>query len=726
MSASVAAEVKDRLDIVDYIGRSVSDLKKVGNLYKACCPFHSEKTPSFVVNPASQTWRCFGQCAEGGDIFNFAMKKQGWTFTEALQELGRLAGVETQRERTPQQREQDSQRERLYSLLKTAADFYHDHLLSDDPASARVREYSMLQRGFTLDTLRQFQIGYAPDGWTHMLDALVGVGYTLDEAKAAGVVSTNDKGRTYDRFRQRLMIPIRDDRGRVTGFGARALNPDDTPKYLNSPQSVMFDKSRTLFGLDVAKASIRDSGVAVIVEGYMDVIQAHQAGFTNVVAQMGTALTDAQITLLVPRYTQKLVLALDADEAGQNAMRRSLEVARQTLATHSGQMSAEIRIMQMSDAKDPDDVLRETPHLWSQYVEQAIPVADFVIQREVSELPVNASPQDKQRVAQSLLPILAASENNVLNRDNMQKLALALRIEEKDIFSWAEEFQRQARAKAAASVPPVGVSAPEAVARPDQPPLPPIPNLLPLDEFPTSEEAPLYFGEETCVSSEEAPASTAGNAAAQPASAPLPPVPQTPLLQSRHQSRQAEIECLRQLALNFDFFYEVNRRFRELCAAQAGFANHAWSEFSPQDFAETDLRLLATLLIEAHQQDDETPYAYLDRHLDASLQGVWLALLREDADQIHDSVNGRMRPELDDILKKQERTPMTLRERRTLQLRRVLEVRDKRLRREQVEVNFLLRETPPSDHEKMHHLLQIAQETLRVLHIFQRGLTDTI
>ena len=295
---SVTEQIKARLDIVQYVSQYVPQLKKAGRYYKACCPFHSEKTPSFVVNPDTQSWRCFGACAEGGDIFSFAMKQNNWSFTEALHELGRQAGVQVTKQ-TPEQQQQAEQVERLRAMLQTAADFYHQHLLSrEDEAAESAYAYTREKRGFTDETIERYQIGYAPAGWQNMMNALTQLGYDNEDILAAGLASQNDRGRVYDRFRNRLMIPIRDDRGRIVGFGARALDPDDNPKYLNSPQSEVFDKSHLLFGLDVAKDAIRQSETAVIVEGYMDVIQAHQAGYYNVVAQMGTAMTESQLKLM--------------------------------------------------------------------------------------------------------------------------------------------------------------------------------------------------------------------------------------------------------------------------------------------------------------------------------------------------------------------------------------------------------------------------------------------
>ncbi|NJR12546.1 toprim domain-containing protein [bacterium] len=264
--------------------------------------------------------------------------------------------------KTPQQKQQHEADERLIGMLKTAADLFHQHLFANTSDAKETLRYVREKRGFSDETIQQFQIGYAPQQWQWLHEALSKIGYSEHDLIEGGLMSRNDAGNTYDRFRHRLMIPIRDERGRVRGFGARALKAEDSPKYLNSPQSSLFDKSRTLFGLDRAKRSIQDMGYAVIVEGYMDAIQAHQAGYTNVVAQMGTALTEAQLGLLVPRNTQKIILALDADQAGQNATRRSLEVARQTLkADYAGRLTADIRILHIDDAKDPDDVLRETP-----------------------------------------------------------------------------------------------------------------------------------------------------------------------------------------------------------------------------------------------------------------------------------------------------------------------------------------------------------------------------
>ena len=350
---SVADEIKSRIDIVNYVQQYVP-LKKAGRYYKANCPFHSERTPSFIVNPDTQSWRCFGSCAEGGDLFTFAQKHHGWSFREALEELARQAGVELRRQ-TDEQRQQAARHDVLRGVLQAAADWFQERLW-DAP---QVLNYARDRRGFSDDTLRAAALGYAPDGWQHLRDYMRQLDYSDEDLLEVGLLRRNEEsGRVYDYFRKRLVIPIRDERGRVVGFGARALADEDQPKYLNSPQTPLFDKSRLLYGLDRARQAIRNENRAVIVEGYMDVIQAHQAGHMNVVAQMGTSLTEPQLRLLTPRLTGRVVLALDADSAGQNATMRSLlEVARQTtsgriinsVAKECSPMSAlDIRILQSS------------------------------------------------------------------------------------------------------------------------------------------------------------------------------------------------------------------------------------------------------------------------------------------------------------------------------------------------------------------------------------------
>ena len=337
-------EIKSRLDIVAYVNQFVP-LKKMGRYHKAPCPFHNEKTASFVVYEDRQAWHCYGACSEGGDIFNFAMKMHGWTFKETLEELGKQAGV-TVTPQTSESVQREKQIEKLRALMKEASHAYQQALLDDSVAGANdAREYALVKRGLSRTVIDLFGIGYAPKGWTTLTDYLTGMGYTVEDLIEAGLaVKKEETGRVYDRFRNRLVVPIRDAKGHVVAFGGRILDPNDQPKYLNSPQTPLFDKNRVLFGLDLAASSIRESETAVIVEGYMDAITAHQYGFRNVVAQMGTALTERQLQLIAPRMAKRIVLALDSDNAGQKATVRSLEVARTTLqADLSGKLQVEMR-----------------------------------------------------------------------------------------------------------------------------------------------------------------------------------------------------------------------------------------------------------------------------------------------------------------------------------------------------------------------------------------------
>jgi DNA primase len=440
---SVIDEVKDQLDIVEVISSYVP-LQKAGRNYKALCPFHSEKTPSFIVFPDSQHWHCFGACGEGGDIFTFVMKREGWDFRTALEELARRAGVEL-RPRTPAQVEAEEEADRLRGLLDAACQYYN-HLLRHAPEAGKARDY-VAKRGLSAETVDLFLLGYSLPGWDRTRAYLTERGYTIAELVKAGLLVEREDGTsTYDRFRDRLMIPIRDAQGRVIGFGARTLDPEGMPKYINSPQTTLFDKSRTLFGLDLARKSIRSEDRAVIVEGYMDVMQAHQAGFGGIIAQMGTALTEPQLRQL-QRYTKRLVLALDPDAAGIQATLRGVQVAREVLehewepvfdprglVGYEARLGAEIRILRLPSDQDPDDLIRQDPERWATLVEEAVPVMDFYLQMLLEGL----DPDDtkaKARIVDTLLPVLRAVADPIERDDYVQKLARALRVDVRAVQS---------------------------------------------------------------------------------------------------------------------------------------------------------------------------------------------------------------------------------------------------------------------------------------------------
>jgi DNA primase len=667
---SVVDDIRARLDIVDYVQRFVT-LKKAGRHYKACCPFHSERTPSFTVNPDTQSWRCFGACAEGGDVFSFAMKQNGWTFAEALRELGKLVGVEVEKQ-TPQQKERSEHLDKLRGLLSALADEYHHYLLDGRDANAQAAlHYAREKRGFTDETLRRFKIGYAPPGWSNALDFLKGLGYSENDIVEAGAASRSEEGRVYDRFRNRLIIPIRDDRGRVVGFGARALAADDNPKYLNSPQSPVFDKSRLLFGLDSAKRAIRDSRTAVIVEGYMDAIQAHQAGFTNVVAQMGTAMTEPQLKLLSPTLADKIILALDADAAGQSATKRSLEVARQTLqADYRGKLAVDIRILQIPDAKDPDDLLRETPQIWQTLVSDALPVSDFLIRSEMDELPRNASIEEREALARRLLPLLTATENDLHKQDNLQKLAIRLHIAEKDLLRLVPALPRKPverdsrKSSVERRVPPAPVIEPplDVSAIPDFPPT----------DYEGVEPPPAWADE----ADELAPLKIL----------PAAPARSIDTVANRY-AAPLEAYCLRILLGNPDLVFAVNRKFREIASEKPLLMQGPLNALCEDDFSRSTYRALMGAFNAAFQQHDLALMDYLRAHLEGVLIQEMELLLQDEIDTLRPRLRHGLAADLE----------ISLRENRQLSLvdpseeliARALRLRLERLKRQIADLHFL-------------------------------------
>ena len=635
---SMTDEVKARIDIVGYIQRHVPALKKAGRNFKAPCPFHNEKTPSFIVNPERQTWHCFGACSEGGDIFTFAQKLHNWDFREALRELAAEAGIEL-RQQTPQQRARRDELDRLLGLLDCAADIYHRQLLQ--PASATVLNYVMDGRGFTRETIDAFQIGCVPDGWDFVKAALVALGYGIDEIIESGLLVRAETGRVYDRFRNRLMIPIRDERGRVVGFGGRALSADEAAKYINTPQSPLFEKSRLLFALDRAKAAIRESETAVVVEGYMDAIQAHQAGYLNVVAQMGTALTEAQIRRIAPRYARRLVLALDSDEAGLSATRRSLEVARQTLSLDvTGKLSVDLRVLQAPSGKDPDDFLRSSPAAWAGLVESAQPVADFVIDMETESLRQDASMQERQALAKRILPLLTASEDNLYRQENLQKLARKLRLRETDLLAWA-------------------AAQPEL--RPKQMPR----SSQPVDEIP-----PEYWENEF----DATPPELASQPAAAPADEQMP--------------RAIETYCLGALLKQPSMLPRINRKLRELAGSDEALSSGPLADLCDQDFSGSDYRILMTYLQSAVAQHDLEPKEYVLARAEDELLSQCRALLSDGSVA---QTRLRKSPFQTDLraIANQSRWSEDAPEQSQDLIRRALQLRRERLEYERVELQYL-------------------------------------
>jgi len=448
---SVIDEIKDRIDIVDLVSESV-ELRRAGRNYTGFCPFHHNvNTPSFVVFPDTQTWKCFGECDEGGDAFSYVMKREGWDFSEALQELADRAGVQLQ-PLTPQAQEEREEGERLRSLLEEAVAFYR-YYLRETPQGQIARDY-IQRRGLDQETQEAFGLGYAPNSWEASLNHFRKQGFSLQEIRDAGLVTEKDDGKVYDRFRHRLMIPIRDRSGGMAGFGARALNPEDMPKYLNSPQTAVFDKSRLLFGLDTARRAIRDQDQVVIVEGYMGVIGPYQHGFRNIVAQMGTALNEYQLRVL-KKYTDKFIIAMDSDAAGQKATLRGLQIAREALDRtqevvfdsrgllhQEGRLNADIRVLTLPPGMDPDDVTNQDPELWRSLIEEARPVVLHVMETLAREQDLD-DPKVKSAIATQVLPLIDDLPNSIERDAYTQRLSRLLEINENALLRFRPVRKRR-------------------------------------------------------------------------------------------------------------------------------------------------------------------------------------------------------------------------------------------------------------------------------------------
>jgi len=453
-------DVKQRLNIVEVISAYVP-LKKAGRNYKGLCPFHNEKTPSFVVFPDTQRWHCFGACGSGGDVINFVMRREGLPFVEALKMLAARVGVELTPP-TPAQEAEAEERRRLWDVNRLAAEYFHRLLMESDEA-AQARSY-LAGRGLQAETLRAFQVGYARDTWQALSDYLGSQGWREADLTKAGLVSERESGGSYDRFRGRIVYPIRDARGHVCGFGGRVLD-DSLPKYLNSPQTPVFDKGGVLYGIDLAREMIRRSETAVLVEGYMDVLMAHQAGFRNVVGAMGTALSEAQIAILKP-LTKRLVLALDPDVAGDKATLRGLEVAKEALDArvvpvptarglirYERELDAELRIITLPDGHDPDEVIRDDPARWEQLLAEALPLMDYYFRALTADLDLSQA-KDKAAAVEALLPLIGELANGVERAHYVQRLAAMVRTDERVLARQMQQVVRRRRGLAALDEPP--------------------------------------------------------------------------------------------------------------------------------------------------------------------------------------------------------------------------------------------------------------------------------
>jgi DNA primase len=461
--SSVIDEIKARIDIVDLVSETVQ-LRRSGKNYTGFCPFHSNtRTPAFAVFQDTGTWRCFGECNEGGDIIGYIMKKEGWDFAEALRFLADKAGVQL-KPPTPAEQAAAEEHDNLRQLLEDAVTFFR-HQLLNTPPGRQALEY-LMKRGLKDDTIEGFGLGYAPNSWEALTSHFRSRRVSERELLEAGLVSERESGGVHDRFRHRITFPIRDERGRMAGFGARILNPEDVPKFLNSPQTPVFDKGRLLYGLDRARKAIRAGEQAVIVEGYLDVIALHQAGFEQAVSPMGTALTEYQMRLL-KRLAHRIVLALDADAAGDKATLRGLQVARASmdheseavfdargLIGYEARLQADIRVTALPPGMDPDEVVNRDPQEWQKLVEQAKPVVMHVMETLAASRDVS-DPKVKSEIAAQVMPLIQDVPSAIERDTYRQSLARLLRVDERRLPAESGFTRRPAqRSRTRASTQP--------------------------------------------------------------------------------------------------------------------------------------------------------------------------------------------------------------------------------------------------------------------------------
>lgn len=447
---SVVDDVKSRVNIVDVVGR-YTQLRRAGTIHKGICPFHSERTPSFVVYESSGTWHCFGSCGTGGDVFSFLMKKEGLTFREALERLAQEVGVSLDEDRPDPGR---SQRDQIYKVNEAAAAYFRQVLLSDPRAQAG-RDY-LARRQVDARTAEAFGLGYSLEQWSGLRDHLLKQGYSVEIQLAAGLIKrSQERESTYDAFRNRVIFPIRDRQGRVLGFGGRVLD-DSVPKYLNTGDTPVFHKSQIIYGIDLAHQAIRGENRVVIVEGYMDVIAAHQFGYQNVVACMGTALTADHLRQL-QRLTHNYVLALDADAAGNAATMRGLHQARLSLERRSmptvmpggrlemtDRLGASISIVQVPNGKDPDDFIRSAPDRWPVLIAEGQPLVDYYFGLVVSTFDLKSA-AGRAAAVEELALLIGELEDEIQQDYYIKQLSSRVQVSENILYGQVRAASRRAR-----------------------------------------------------------------------------------------------------------------------------------------------------------------------------------------------------------------------------------------------------------------------------------------
>ncbi len=422
-------EIKKKIDIVEFIGSFIT-LKKTGRNFKAVCPFHQEKTPSFVVSPERQIWHCFGACQDGGDAIKFLMKWENITFFEALQELADKAGIKLKR--TQYEDSTWKKKERLTSINTLSADFF-EYILHKSAYAKKARDY-LKSRGINTQLAKKFQLGYAPNSWDSLLQYLKKKKYDSQEIFETGLLVKGERGGMYDRFRGRLMFPIKDPRGNIIAFSGRNLiSGDSSAKYINIPETLLYHKRETLFGIDLAKDTIKKEKNAYIVEGEFDMITPYRFGYTNFVAIKGSALTKEQLMML-KRYSDRITLALDTDAAGEEAMKRGIEEAEH--------FDFEIAVVTFNYAKDPDEALQKDPEQFKKTLKKPVPIYDFLISLIQKKYP-EQTPFNTKKIGDEVIPYIERIQNPILQSFYVKKISTMLGVSESSIMA----FMRKIRLK---------------------------------------------------------------------------------------------------------------------------------------------------------------------------------------------------------------------------------------------------------------------------------------
>ncbi len=444
MADSTVEKIKERIDVVELVGSYIK-LEKAGINFRAPCPFHREKKPSFFVSPARQMFKCFG-CGAGGDIFGFVMQIEGVEFRDALRTLASRAGVEL----PVYNIKEKTERERQEEICELATKFFERQL--DSEKGEEVKKY-LKKRGLTLEAIKKWRLGYSPDLWQGLSDFLVGKGYNRVEAVRAGLAIESEKGKDpFDRFRGRIMFPIFDLNSKVVGFGGRILEGSaDTAKYMNTPNTLLYDKSRIVYGLNFAKVDIRKNNFSVLTEGYMDVILSQGAGALNTIASSGTSLTFGQLQI-IKRYSSRIYTAFDMDSAGGAATEKSIALAEG--------LDFEVKVILMPQGKDPADVASEDPKKWKELIEGAKDIFDFYFENALSKFDKN-TPEGKKEISKALLPKIRNIPNKIVRAHWVQKLAAALKVSEDAVWEELKKISPVLKEFSASSVLPASVPRPQ-------------------------------------------------------------------------------------------------------------------------------------------------------------------------------------------------------------------------------------------------------------------------